>query len=305
MLSGRRVLVTGATGRLGTELCRRVEELGGEPVPLVLEGYPPRPKSGAWSARTPPRVVRGAADLDGLPVPEAVVHLHWKVDRSRPFAEQVENEVRWNVTGLGFLWDWLRKHPLRALVNVSSIRVFGAANPNPIHADDPPRPDTPYGAAKLLGEVFLDANFGEPTGVSHLRLGSVCSPAEHPSQLMSRLATSLVEGTRITVNAGHVVNLLDIEEAVDRILVAALRPARGRYLLVAPPRPVEEIARLVEKLAGTPLQADFTDLAPGVPDPEFVSDLEKLTGDWVRQVPLETSAERILTARRAARGNPG
>jgi len=302
LLSGRRILVTGATGRLGTELCRRVEELGGEPIPLVLDGYPEHPKSGTWTAAAPPRPVRGAADLRGLPDPDAAVHLHWKVDRSRPFAEQVENEIRWNVTGPAFLWEWLRERAPRALVNVSSIRVFGPANPNPVRADDPPRPDTPYGAAKLLGEVFLDAWFGESAAVGHLRLGSVCSPAEHPSQLMSRLAASLVEGTRITVNAGHLVNLLDIQEAVDRILAAALLPARGRYLVVAPPRPVEVIARLMEAAAGSRLNADFTDLAPGVPDPEFISDLDRLGGDWIRKVPLETAAARILAARRTRPG---
>jgi len=295
------VLVTGATGRLGTELCRRVEALGGELLPLVLAGYPSRPKSGPWSANASPRVVRAGSDLEEVPRPDLVVHLHWRVDRTRPFIEQLENEIRWNVTGLGFLWDWLRRDPPGAFVNVSSIRVFGPGNANPIHAEDPPRPDTPYGAAKLMGEVFLDGWFDSAVALSHLRLGSVCSPQEHPSQLMSRLAVSLVHGTRITVNAGHAVNLLDIEEAVDRILAAALLPARGRLLVVAPPRPVEEIARLMEGLAGARLNAEFTDLAPGVQDPEFVSDLERLDGSWVRKVHLETAAERILNAQRSGK----
>ena len=44
MLSGSTFLITGATGRLGAELTRRIEELGGGVIPLILGSYPDQPK---------------------------------------------------------------------------------------------------------------------------------------------------------------------------------------------------------------------------------------------------------------------
>ena len=66
MLSGKTFLVTGATGRLGCELVSRLEELGANVAPLILDGYPHKPKRVQWKAKIHPIPISDANDLDKL-----------------------------------------------------------------------------------------------------------------------------------------------------------------------------------------------------------------------------------------------
>jgi nucleoside-diphosphate-sugar epimerase len=298
LLSGKTFLVTGATGRIGCSLTERLEELGAKVLPLVLPAYPSVPEIVSWSAKTEPIPVSGSDDLENLPVPDHALHLHWWVDRTRPFSEQVVNELRWNVHDPSFLWEWLRKQPVPRFVNCSSIRIFGPKNQNPITRETEPLPVSPYGIAKLAGEKFLSAWFDdERTQVVHLRLGPVCSVGEHPSHLVSRLFSSAFEGERIQINSPRTVNLMHIDEAVDVLINAALTAPPGRYLAVTPERSIRDVAETFERLTGRTLDADHVDLAPGVPDPEFVSDLDSLRADWARVATLEEAITRIVEER--------
>jgi nucleoside-diphosphate-sugar epimerase len=205
------------------------------------------------------------------------------------------NEFDWNVNRLSFLWDWLREQSIAGLTNCSSIRVFSHLNTNPISRSSEPRPVSPYGIAKMAGERSLSALF-EGTGipVTHLRPGPVFSCGEHPSQLASQLALSAFEGRRITLNAGHVTNPMYIDEAIDIIINTALQRRAGAVLPVAPSIPVVSVANLFEALSGARLNADYVDLAPGVPDPEFVADTKELQAEWTRRVDLASGLQRII-----------
>jgi len=304
MLSGKTFLVTGATGRLGSAMTARLEELGARVLPLVLDGYPPRPKRNPWTARLNPIEVYGERDLDNLPRPGYAIHLHWKVERTRPSTDQILYELDWNIHRPAFLWSWLRESGVDRLINCSSIKVFSHLNDNPISCQVEPRPIAPYGIAKLAGEKFFDAWFaGTRTSVVHIRLCSVYSHGEHPSHLVSQLAAGAFERRRIVLNTGHVVNLIYIDEAIDLIISAALTATRDRYLVVAPGRRVDEVARVFESLAGRLIDAEYVDLAPGVPDCEFVSDLDELRADWVRITPLEKGLTQVLVERNRGQVN--
>ena len=295
MLSGKTFLITGATGRLGCDLTARLEELGASVHPIILEGYPIRPKLVPWIAESQPLEVRDKEALDALPRPDYAINLHWKVDRSRPFAEQIVNQLDWNVHRLEFVWQWLKDQSVEHFVNCSTIRVFSPLNDNPISSRTEPHPTTPYGIAKLAAEKFFAAFFSDSsTTVAHLRLCSVCSFGEHPSQLMSQLASSALDGARIRVNTGHSANLMYIDEAVDIIINAALLGNPDRRLAVTPSRSIDEIAKLFEGISGTALNAEYIDLVRGAIDPEFISDIDTLRADWVRVTPLHEAITRIL-----------
>ena len=305
MLSGKTFFITGATGRLGVDLTPRLEELGASVVPVVLPGYPSRPKTLPWTAKTQPVSITGPDDMKDLPAPDYAIHLHWKVDRTRPFAEQIANEVQWNLTDPAFVWEWLKKREVLCFVNCSSIRVFRHLNHGEITSSTEPIPLSPYGIAKMMGERFFTAFFEKgPTTVSHIRLCSTCSYGEHPSQLISRLVSSVFEDIRIQINTGHKVNLIYIEEAVDLLIQAALCRYPGRYLAVTPGKYVEEIAAMFERISGETLNAEFVDLEPGVPDPVFISDIDKLRDKWTRVTPLETAMAQILDCRNSVGSSP-
>jgi nucleoside-diphosphate-sugar epimerase len=296
LLFGKTFLITGATGRLGCDLTPRLEGLGARVLPLILPPYPRHPENDvAWTAATPPIEIGGEEDLSKLTPPDHVVHLHWWVDRTRSFDDQVRGEVRQNVTDLAYLWEWLKRHPVRSFVNCSSIRTFSHLNQNPIDAATEPSPVTPYGTAKLIGERYFDDTLGgHGMGITHLRLCSVCSHGEHPSHLMSRLLRSAFDGERVEVNTGHRANLIYIDEVVDIIIDAATSAREGRFLVTTPAVTTDEIARRVEVVTGKNLTADYVDLNPGVQDPEFVSDIDLFRADWVRVTPLDDAIRRMV-----------
>ncbi len=294
-LDGQRFLVTGATGRLGCDLCPRLEQLGAEVLPLVLPGYAPEPKRMAWIGHTQPIVINQIEDLNRLPPPDRVINLHWQVQREKPFTAQLLYELDTNLHQLSFVWDWLKAHPPQSFVHLSSIKVFSHLNTHPINSHTEPQPITPYGIIKQATERFFDAHFADTqTQVSHVRLSAVASCGEHPSQLMSRLYASAFQDTSIQLNSGHSTALLYIDEAVDLMIQVALQAQQRCYLLTPPAIANEDIAREFERISERSLKAEYVDLMPGVSDAEFISDIPSLQADWVRSTSLSAMIEEFI-----------
>ncbi len=295
MLRGTTFWITGATGRLGCEAAARLEGLGAEIVPLVLPGYPEVPRRVPWPAKAKPFPALRPSDLEGLPRPDYVLNFHWRVDRGKPVAEQLRDEIEVNVVRPAYVWDWLRLHPCRAFLHVSSIKIFSHLNDDPVTAGSAPRPITAYGLAKAASEGWFDMVFGEtPTALMHLRLGSVASVGEHPSQLMRRLYRSAFEDLPIRINAGHQARLFYIDEAVDLLIAASLSARSGRYNLAAAGIPNEAIARRFEALSGLTLNAELADLEPGRRDIDLVSDAGLWAAPWVRRMSLDEMIRAII-----------
>ena len=297
MLSGKTFLVTGATGRLGCETVLRLEHLGATVQPLVLPGYPLKPKRVAWEACSNPLRVHGRENLDTLKPPDYVINFHWRVDRTLSCSDQLLFEIENNVQRLAYFWEWLADNSLVRFVNISSIRVFSSLNHNPISSKTEPRPLSPYGIAKMTAEHFFDACFtkaGWP--VVHLRLCSVASPGEHPSHLMSRLYASAFDNQEIVLNSGHTCSVIYIDEVVDLIITAALSADSRRYNITAEPVSIDRIASAFERVSGKRIHSVCRDLEPCISDRIFASDREKLQSSWTRSTPLEGMIENYIEA---------
>jgi UDP-glucuronate 4-epimerase len=295
MLDGKTFLITGATGRLGCETTARLEELGADVLPVVLDGYPQHPKRVHWLARRPPLLIGSPGAFGAFKTPDYVINFHWLVDRTLSFTDQLRYELDYGLHRISYLWDWLKESSCHRLVNISSIKVYSQLNTNPISALTDPRPLTPYGLAKLTAERFLDAYFyTSQVPVTHLRLGSVASCGEHPTQMLSQFFQSAFENKAIKVNSGHTVNLLYIEEAVDLIINAALQADRPNYILAGPSTPVDDIAALFERISGKKLNAEYVDLGPATIDPGFQSDLQLLHARWIRYTSLDSMIKKII-----------
>jgi nucleoside-diphosphate-sugar epimerase len=294
MLSGKTFMITGATGRLGYEATIRLEELGANILPVVLQGYPFRPKRVKWSAITSPIIITSSDDLKGLQSPDFVINFHWVVDRTLPAATQLFYEIKKNVHLPHFLWEWLLGEPLEGFVNISSIKVFSHLNQNAISAETEPRPITPYGIAKLTAEKYFDAHLSDsPCRVSHLRLCSVASYGEHPSHLMSQLYYSAFDNRRIKINKG-VVSIIYIEDVIDLIINAALVGKKNRYLIAPPCEGIYQIARVFEEVTGRTLNADYNDLPRNIPKPVYISDIKDLASSWTRARSIEGMIKRFV-----------
>ena len=159
MLSGKIFLLTGSTGRLGCETAARLESLGARVLPIVLPGYPIKPKRVKWMANASPIIVDEVRDLEKIQSFDYAINFHWLVDRSLSFTGQLQYELEWALHRNFFFWDWLRKRSFNQLVNISSTKVFSHLNTNPISDGTDPQPASPYGLAKLTAERFMDNLF--------------------------------------------------------------------------------------------------------------------------------------------------
>ncbi len=152
----RSVLVTGATGFLGTHVCRAFADRGipvralirrpGSPVPVGTEPWPVRGLDDA------PALARALAGI------EAVVHLAAHVhQRSIPAdgspAAAAFRSV--NVDGTRALLDATIAAGVRDFVFASSVKVVGEDSGAPWTEDTPPAPADAYGATKLEAERLV------------------------------------------------------------------------------------------------------------------------------------------------------
>jgi UDP-glucose 4-epimerase len=295
MLSGKRFAITGATGRLGCETTARLEELGADVIPIVLNGYPQKPKRVKWTAKSDPITIEDERGLKDIKSPDYVINFHWLVDRQLSFTDQLQYEIDSGISRIAYFWDWLKKVSCHRFVNISSIKVFGPLNANPISALTEPWPISPYGLAKVTAERFLDAYFYRSNfPVIQLRFCTVASYGEHPTHIMSQLFNSAFKSKAIKVNSRHTMNILYIDEAVDLIIKAALHADKSTYILATPSIAVDEIAARFENISGKKLNAEHVDLDPGLIDPVFQSDIELLNASWIRKTELDSMIEKII-----------
>ncbi|MCP4701603.1 MAG: NAD(P)-dependent oxidoreductase [Gammaproteobacteria bacterium] len=296
MLAGKIFLVTGATGRLGCEIVFRLESLGAKVLPLVLPGYPLTPARIRWQAEAAPVAAEKTDDLAGLPVPDYVINLHWRVQRDLSYTAQLLYEVDYNLHRPVFLWEWLADKRIKRFANISSLKVFSELNGGLVTSETEPRPISPYGISKLAAEKFFDAEFARSAcSVIHLRLGSVAAYGGHPSQLMCQLCASAFEQKRIRIISGSASHLLYIDEAADLIINAVLTGNDRQYILTAPTgMKNERIAREFERISGRKLNAEYVKPDVDAAEPAFVSDIPKLKSEWMRCVPFEKMAEKTV-----------
>ena len=300
MLDGRVILVTGATGRLGTDVTARLEGLGAIVIPAVLDGYPDAPLRVPWAARTRPVRIGSADDLASIPSPDIVVNLHWRMPREGSVGSCVVGQLDANIVRPGFLWDWLCSRPGCRFVNVSTAKVY-APSSTPVSPSTEPRPATPYGIAKLAAEHALDAIFaGTEVTVDHARLGSAYAYGEHPSKVVTRLAASGFDAEPIQLRVDHHVHLLYVDEAVDRLIaIAAGRGGGSRRLVVGERVRIGDLASAFESAAGRRLET-VTEL-PGThgEEPEFIADAQEAL-PWVRVTSLHDGLVKFVSQRHEA-----
>lgn len=234
-------------------------------------------------------------DLNQLEVPDYVINFHWQVDRSKSFTEQLLYEINLNLYLQDFFWGWLKKKQPKKFINISTIKIFSELNESPVSSSSTPKPLTPYGISKVAAENYFKALFYKSaTQVINLRLGPISSFGEVPTQLLTQLFNSAFNNKKITVNKGHFSNVLYIGEAVDLIINSALIDDKENFLVVGEGHLNEYICQKFEEISSRKLHAEYQNLNPGVIDPSYISDRERLRSDWTRSYSLESMIELVI-----------
>jgi nucleoside-diphosphate-sugar epimerase len=166
---GDRILITGATGFIGSALSHC----------LLEAGYPVRGVARA-STRIPRRAIPESANLewvvlhdrsteretnDALQGVQIVVHLAARVHVMVDDASSPLQEFRWvNVDWTERLASAAASQGVRRFVYLSSIKVNGEQTVAPFTEQDPPKPQDPYGVSKWEAEQAL-ARVSTQTGI--------------------------------------------------------------------------------------------------------------------------------------------
>jgi NAD dependent epimerase/dehydratase len=251
---GRRVLVTGAGGFIGSHLCERLVELGAEVRALVEYS-----SLGSWgwlddsTARNELDVVSGdVRDRDSVAAAaagtEVVFHLAALI--AIPFSyEAPSSYVETNVVGT---LNVLRAAQLAGarVVHTSTSEVYGTARAVPIGEDHPLQAQSPYAASKIGADKVAESfhlSFGLP--VATLRPFNTYGPRQSARAVIPTILTQLLAGGGVALgNLTPTRDFTYVTDTVDAFVRIADCPAAiGRVLNVGSGKEIA-IGELVERI---------------------------------------------------------
>lgn len=233
-LTGQRVLVTGATGFLGTRLCERLTLDVGAYVTGLVRSY----AKCARLARLPVTLAKGdVRDREAVrrAVAECDVVLHCAYGSSGTKTERRETTVE----GTRHVLDAAHEAGAR-VVHVSTVAVYGQAAPRELDESAPRVPSgSSYGETKLLAENLALAFAAD---------GRAAVTVAQPTVIYGPHAPVWTEAVLAKMRSGRVVllegeeglcNAVYVDDVVDGLLRAATRDeALGEAILLSGPEPV-------------------------------------------------------------------
>jgi FlaA1/EpsC-like NDP-sugar epimerase len=254
-VAGRRVLVTGACGAVGAQLCRRLRTL--RPAALLqldcdeaaltrLTAESPLARSAVVDIRDGTRVDAVLAELR----PELVLHAAGFNNDPRPLERRPSEAVRTNVLGTRNLVRAALRQDVERFVLVST--------------DQAAEPVSVLGATRRLSELVLQAEAGRSTCFAAVRVGSVLGSGASPFR---GLAPRLAAGEPVTVpHPDAVRHLMSAREAAELVLEATAMAEDAETFALdtgAPSSVLEVVGALVEGLRVPDVAIRFTGLGPG------------------------------------------
>ncbi len=150
----RRAIVTGGAGFIGSHLVDRLVTEGWEVI--VLDNMHTGQIENINPAATFIKVDVGNPD-DFSKIPgdgvDVVFHLAAQSSGEASF-DNPYVDFRTNAGGTLLMLEWCRQHAVKRFIYTSSMAVYGINSSEPLGEDDPCRPLSFYGAAKLASEGY-------------------------------------------------------------------------------------------------------------------------------------------------------
>jgi nucleoside-diphosphate-sugar epimerase len=229
-LAGVRVLVTGATGFIGSHLTRR----------LVDEGATVHAVTSTVSSVYPVRLldVRDRISLHGANLndngaitslvddvtPEIVFHLGAYTHVGKSWT-RMDECIQTNVQGTVNLLQALSRTDYRRMVYTSSSEVYGDI-PVPFREDASVRPISPYAVSKYAGEIFcrmLQQGRGWP--VVSVRPFNAYGPAQSPDRVIPEIIVKALRKEELAMTQGRQTREFNhVDDLVAGFLLAGTVP---------------------------------------------------------------------------------
>jgi len=252
-----RALVTGGAGFIGTNVVKRLLELGHEPVVLdnLSSGYRDNLLPGVTFVEGD---VRDKATVEqAMAGCQVVFHLAASVGNTRSIEHPItDSEV--NVLGTLNVLEAARAHGIERVVFSSSAGIFGELKTLPIAEDHPQDPDSPYGVSKLAAEK-LCLVYNKLYGMRNicLRYFNVYGPHQRYDaygNVIPIFANRIIKGQPLTIfgdgeQTRDFVNARDVAEANIRAALAG--DVRGVFNIASGTRiTINALAELIQEVAG-------------------------------------------------------
>jgi FlaA1/EpsC-like NDP-sugar epimerase len=259
-LTGRRVLVTGAGGSIGSELCRQIDRWG--PAELIMLD---RDESALHRVQLS---LRGRALLDS---PDVVLNdIRDEPALRRIFLER-RPEVVFHAAALKHL-PMLEQYPAEAVkTNIIGTRnvlhasdLVGVGRFVNVSTDKAANPTSVLGYSKRIAERVTAQEALTADGVYlSVRFGNVLGSR---GSVLTSFASQIAEGGPVTVTDPEVTRyFMTIEEACQLVIQAAAIGSPGEVLVLDIGKPIRivDVARQLIEQSGTPVRIEFTGLRPG------------------------------------------
>lgn len=259
-LADRKVLVTGAGGSIGSELCRQIHRFA--PAELIMLDRDESALHGVQlsihgrALLDAPDVI--LADIRDAEVIKEIFHsrrpdvvFHAAALKHLPMLEQYPVEAwKTNVLGTMNVLDAARTADVERFVNISTDK---AANPTSV-----------LGRSKRIGERLVASTAGSAHGTYlSVRFGNVLGSR---GSVITTFAEQLAHGGPITVTHPDVTRFfMTITEAVQLVVQAAAIGAPGEALVLDMGAPVRivDVARQLMEIAGKSAHIVYTGLRNG------------------------------------------
>lgn len=269
--AGARVLVTGATGFIGSHVVRR----------LLAEGSEVHCLSSAVSSVYPVRLVdvrdditlhegnlvdRSAMDNIVAKVrPSHVLHLGAYTHVGKSWS-RVDECIQTNVQGTVNLLQALASQDYERFVYTGTSEIYGDVDV-PFREDGPVHPISPYAVSKFAGEQFCRMfNNGLRWPVVMLRPFNAYGPAQSPDRVIPEIIVRALRAQPLAMTEGRQTREFNfVEDLAEGFVRAAFTPGvEGNTINLGCGEEVSmrDIATAVLDLLGRPISPDFGVLAP-------------------------------------------
>jgi nucleoside-diphosphate-sugar epimerase len=305
-LAGQRVLVTGASGFIGSHLTRR----------LIAEGAQVHALTSAVSSVYPTRLLevrdritlheasladRGALHLVAADARPAVVfHLGAYTHVGKSW-QRVDECIQVNIQGTVNLLMALEPIGVARLVNVGTSEIYGDVDV-PFREDGPVHPISPYSVSKHAAEEYCRL-FAEARSwpIVRVRPFNAYGPMQSPDRVVPEIVTRALQRQPLPMTTGQQTREFNfVEDLVDGMVRAAVAAgAEGRLFNLGCGREVSmrDLAGLILSLLGDPIAADFGGL-PARPTeiPRMYADTQRAEQDlgWRATTSLEDGLARTI-----------
>jgi UDP-glucose 4-epimerase len=259
---GRRILVTGGAGFVGSALTRHLVRAGAKVTVLddLFTGTAEALPTGAEL------VVGSVVDrelVDRL-VSQNRLIFHLAARNIIASTANPRDDFETNIGGTLNILMAARENQVERVVYTSSASVYGNPRSIPINEDDGLVPLSPYAVSKLGGEHYCLAfyeSYGLP--VASVRYSNVYGPGQRPDNpycgVVSKFMQAAHEGTPLSIHGDgeQTRDYTYIDDAVDATLTAAIHPkAEGEVFNVGTgvETSVNALAIAVGRALDTPIE---------------------------------------------------